>query len=172
MKCDMKCDEARRLMHQADSNTALPEEVRVGHLPECPECAEEWALIRGVRGVRPQEMAVDVQAVARRVLLRLANARPDTARPTRRRMSRIVIWATAAAVAFGVGLSSLRSTSAPILPISTVSVLPELADLRQDELNQLLAILPAVDPLSQPLGAGLSDMTDDELQRLLRAMEG
>ncbi len=142
------------------------------HLGACPRCRAEWRLVQAVSLGPDSVSEIDLDAVARRVLLRLANQRPAVsplARPVRRW---VVALSAAAALVLAVGSSVLMPNRGGAMP-QVVSILPEIGDLETDELEALFEVIPGANrTVPPPLGAGLSDLSDHELERLLAAMEG
>ncbi len=142
------------------------------HLDTCPRCLTEWRLVQEMSRGRGAPPEIDLDAVARRVQLRLTNQRPDVSHRVRQAPRWVVPMAAAAALVLAVGLSTLTPSRTPSNP-QVVSILPELRDLETAELEAIFEVIPgATQSVLPPLGAGLSDLTDNELERLLAAMEG
>lgn len=142
------------------------------HLDSCPRCVAEWRLVQAMSRGQAPIPDIDLDAVARRVQLRLANQRP-VASPRGRPVRRWVVGlAAAAALIVAVGSSALVPSPTSAAP-QVVSILPELGDLATDELEALFEVIPLANrTVPPPLGAGLSDLSDNELERLFAAMEG
>lgn len=143
------------------------------HLDSCPRCAAEWRLLQAMAHPQGSVPSIDLQAVARRVQLRLTNqGSGEPSRPAQPVRRWIVGVAAAAALMVAVG-STVVAPDASLASSQVVSILPELEDLETAELEALFEVLPVAHPtVRPPLGAGLSDLSDNELERLFAAMEG
>lgn len=141
------------------------------HLAGCADCAAEWLVIQHTlrlgSGIGDD---VDWEAVAAGVNRRLR------AEPPVRRISRAPIrWialaaaAIALAVVYGVRTGSQDGSPAPRIE---QALLPELEALELDELRAVLEVLPPTGALPAGGPAGLDDLTDDELESVIRSLEG
>lgn len=169
MICDVMSDRMPGVARDEGQEWSLGERA---HLDSCPRCLTEWRLVQEMSRGRGAVPEIDLDAVARRVQLRLTNRRPDVSLRLRPAPRWVVPLAAAAALVLAVGLSTLtprRTLAGP----QVVSILPELRDLETAELEAIFEVIPVATPsVLPPLGAGLSDLTDNELERLLAAMEG
>lgn len=158
------------------------------HLARCPACAAEWDLVMEAqaaarRGPTPR---VDLEAVARRVLLRLENSpRESGGRSPRRPASRRARWIPGLAGLAAAAALLLMIRGAPPariidpLQVSAAAVLApfsDLDDLGEVELRELLEVSAGRrlgdDRLSLPLGNGLAELDAAALERLLSSLEG
>ena len=169
MICDLMSERMPRVGQEGRQEWSPWERA---HLDACPRCLAEWRLVQEMSRGGDATPEIDLDAVARRVQLRLTNQRPVSS-PAVRPVRRWVIGlAAAAALAVAVGASALSPRSTTSTP-QVVSILPELGDLEADELEALFDVIPVANRIAlPPLGAGLSDLSDNELERLLAAMEG
>lgn len=142
----------------------------LAHLEECPDCAAEWALVRaGAALGRAAGPALDAGRLAGAVLGRLR-----AERDARRRSRRDASWAAllaAAAIALTVwtGRPERRAPTGAA-PIESAALVPELDSLDAVELKDVLDSFDA--PLSErviPVSPTLGDLSDQELERVLRA---
>lgn len=145
-----------------------PEEV--AHLAHCADCAAEWTVVRAARGLGSVAAArVNPARVSAAVLARLAGER------RRRRWLRgggLVGLAAAAALTIIVVRGPDRG---PELAAAGLYVpLAELEALDEGELEQVLETLdaPLTEAGSPAAPAGLGDLDDDQLERVLRSLEG
>lgn len=169
MICDILSERMPRVA-QAEGPGWSPGER--AHLDSCPRCVAEWRLLQAMSHDRGAVPEIDLHAVARRVQLRLTNQRPVASLAVRPVRSWVVGLAAAAALVVAVGSSALAPRPTDSTP-QVVSILPELGDLETAELEALFEVIPVAHPtVRPPLGAGLSDLSDNELERLLAAMEG
>lgn len=139
------------------------------HLETCTECAGEWALVQtGATLGHNQEYAPDPDRMARAVLDRLR-----TERIARRRSLRHGTWAAAlaaAAIALTVWTGRPDAALPVVAPVESATLVPELDSLDAGELRDVLDAFDA--PLSEravPLAPTLGDLSDQELERVLRA---
>lgn len=148
------------------------------HLVGCDDCQAEWQLHRLTIGLsRRVEASLDVEAVIRGVQDRLASSPPGP--PRRGSILRFpsLRWAvplTAAALLAVTVLPRLGGGGGDQMGAGTAVVqawLPELEALSVDELELLLDVLPADEASSLPTPR-LGDLTEQELESLLRSMEG
>ena len=166
--CDALADRLPDVVH--GRATWTDDEAR--HIAGCDGCAAEWRLVRA-GSMLGRGTVLDHDAVATAVLARLR--RPDAV-PVRPR----VPWSTvalglaaAASIAFAV-VWSRDNASVPSPAAPVVALLPELNALTEGELEQVLGLIEASVP-GEAAGvrpAQMSDLTDDELERLLRSVEG
>ncbi len=142
------------------------------HLAECSECGTEWLLVKQASTLGNRAAGeLDHQEVARQVLLRLGSFEGSSGR-------RMVRWAMAVAAALliaALGWAGFSGRSAPAE--QAAEFLPQLDSLDAGELSVVFRSLddPAADQTPQLLPgetAGLTDLTDSELQLILDSWEG
>lgn len=149
------------------------EEAR--HLLACPACAAEWRLVGAAAGLgREVGQRMDPAGMAVSVANRL-RAAPAAAAGRASWIRRVAVpGAAAAAIALAVWFG-LPASGGPGEPVTIMAVLPELDGLEASELESLVEDFAEVeDPTIRPLEAPqtLDDLTDSELESLLRMMEG
>lgn len=148
------------------------------HFRDCPDCQAEWRLVAPIaRAARPAP-AMDLERLTRGVI---REARPETqviAITSRRRWSRgLVGLAAAAGIALAVYLPTRPQPAeeVAIVPTRAVTTIPELDALLEDELKVVLAAITEEEP-APVLAPGplprLGDLTEAELQQLLKTVEG
>ena len=163
----MNCATLRDRIPDVASGRAKWSPEEEAHLDGCPECREEWALVRAAARVGTEvEREFDPSRIAGAVVARWREAPRPAVRPIRR--AALVGLATAAAAL----LVLLPRGPAPATAESPL-ILTELDSLSTDEL-----VLVA-DQLDLPLTelelfeeAPLSDLDTIQLGRILRSLEG
>ena len=107
---------------------------------------------------------LDVENTARAVIerLRAQERKPHTWMP------RVLQVAAVAVLAVGVGLFTLGGNGAEAFSNTVV----ELTDLEYDQLVEIGDSLSVDSPIEETLGAGLYDLSENELSELLQLMEG
>ena len=156
------------VLHGRDAWT----EADHAHLGSCADCAGEWRVVRAVR--IPSVEPLDTDALAAGVLQRLRES-PVVLPLMRRRGVRLGLVGLAAAASIAVALlirhEPPTSTTA-FVPSREATMLPELDALLDAELEQVLATVS--EDGDDPLGAlpRLGDLTDEELETLLKEVEG
>jgi hypothetical protein len=161
-------DRMPEVRHGRDAWTTSDE----AHLASCAECAVEWQVVGAVNV--PAIEAVDSEVIAAAVLRRLDEF-PILVFRQRRTAWRISVIGLAAAAALATVVlvrSPSPSTDAAFVPSREATMLPELDDLLEAELEQILAL---VEPMStEPIGVipRLGDLTEEELELLLLEVEG
>ncbi len=142
------------------------------HLAGCAECAAEWEVVRiGSALGRGLEGEFDVDRAVTGVTTRLASEPARVLRMPRRR------WLALAAAAAVLAVAVLRTPSGPLPLVEpgtaapVQALLPELDGLGEDELEQVLLVLPAVNRVG-PTVPGLGDLSEDELETVLETLEG
>ncbi|MGH7561279.1 MAG: hypothetical protein ACRENB_09685 [Gemmatimonadales bacterium] len=148
-----------------------PEES--AHLAECAECGLEWRLVRGAIDLGRSD-AVDVERVAGAVLRRMNQSPPAPVTVIRRRALWLAALPVAAALALVVGRNAVGPGPDRSVPglAQPAAVLTELDDLSSTELQ---TVLDALDPTVNTVGAEsgrLGDLNAQELERILRSLEG
>lgn len=149
--------------------------AELAHLETCPDCAGDWALVRAGEALgRDRDFAADADGLARVLLGRLREERIARARSVRR-----ATWAAAlAAAAIFLTVWTGRPDAPPPAPapvgsaaaVETAALVPELDSLDAGELKDVLDSFDA--PLSEramPVAPTLGDLSDQELERVLRA---
>jgi len=167
------CETLRERMPDVAHGAGTWTGAEEAHLAGCAECAAEWRVVRTAlrlgdptaRRVNPGRLAAAVAAgVARE-----------------RRMSRWkrAGWLTGLAAAAAVALVVWRGstpTDTPAVAGTVAEYLLPLAELESLDETQLQAVLDALDgPLGDGGSAGgptLGDLTDTQLERVLRSLEG
>lgn len=147
--------------------------AELAHLEGCADCAAEWALVRTGESLgRDSGFAPDPDLVASAVLSRLKADRMARGR-SRRDLSWAAVLAVAA-VALTVWTGSPEraqiAAAPPPTPLESAVLVPELDSLDAVELKDLLDSFDA--PLSErsmPVSPTLGDLSDQELERVLRA---
>lgn len=142
------------------------------HLVGCDSCRSEWILIGCATQLgRDIDGQLDLEALTHRVAKQLGRA--VQARRTRFRVARWFVPLAAAAtllIVFGTGrpFGAVRETKA----LTASVLLPELELLTEDDLELVFDVVPAaVNPLEQGI-PGVSDLGEEELERLLQTLEG
>lgn len=140
------------------------------HLETCADCAGEWALVRTGESLgRDSGYAPDPDRVASVVLGRLRADRIARGRSVRRATWAAALAAAAIALTVWTGHPDRRAAGAAPA-IETGALVPELDSLDAVELKDLLDAFDA--PLSErvmPVSPTLGDLSDQELERVLRA---
>jgi hypothetical protein len=135
------------------------------HLADCEACAAEWELVRTAVGLGLEvERTLASGPIVEGVLAGLR--RPEV---RRRPPAGRLVWAAAAAAAAAILVLVFRSGPAP--ESGQLSVLPEIASMETEELQALLDILPAGNGWSYHMQS-FEDLTEEELEGILRSMEG
>ena len=149
------------------------------HLVSCADCAAEWQLIAGARRLGAGVLVGDPAGIAARVRERLAADAPALAKviPLRPRRATGWVWglALAAAVVLAVAMPRWRSTIVPgysELGTASAQTLSELDDLSASELEAVLKEFDSNPGIGESVPAGTGDLNTDELERILRSMEG
>ncbi|NOT07278.1 MAG: hypothetical protein HOP28_03645 [Gemmatimonadales bacterium] len=158
--------EADRLVELA-ANGVLPTAAEDGHLAACADCRLERQLLSSARRLGTDAvLALDPAVVAARVRERLAGA-PAPVAAWHRPKRWLTMLAAAAVLLFVVRLSLPERHAVP-----AATVLNELDGLSSEELEVVLATIPAT-ALSVPRidEMPLSELTADDLERVLRSME-
>jgi anti-sigma factor RsiW len=141
------------------------------HLERCPSCAQEWRLVMAARHLGDREAArLDLEKLARGVTTGV-----ETARRRARWMRAGWVAGLAAAAAVALLVWNGRGSAPREEAAGREHVLPvaELEDLDSTELNAVFEELEA------PLGEvrvidvpGLGGLNSQELERVLRSLEG
>jgi len=152
------------------------------HLAGCPDCRAEWRLHTMAQSLgRAVDASLDVNAVVAGVATRLRGAERRTDLPSLRGAKRRsnLRWLVPLAAAAALLVAVLPRIGDPGAGTAGTTVaqtwLPELEVLSADELESLFEVLPAAEgedggvTLPSPR---LGDLTADELELLLRSLEG
>jgi hypothetical protein len=168
-----QCEVLRERMPDVAHGAGTWTEAEEAHLAGCAECAAEWRLVRTALHLG--------DAAARRVdPARLAAAvAMGVVRERRVTRWKRVGWLSGLAAAATVALVVWRGSTpndAPAMGDTVAEYLLPLAELESLDETQLQAVLDALDaPLSDGGSAGgptLGDLTDTQLERVLRSLEG
>ena len=145
------------------------------HLLACQDCGAEWRLVgAAVTMGHGAAVRVNVDQVAERVLARLRQS-PVVAASGRPWVRRAMLPAAAAAVLVSAVWFGWPASAVQEEPTALVAVLPELDDLDETELASLVGVFTGTeaDPLrTLDAAESLGDLSDSELESLLRLMEG
>jgi|CXWL01.1.fsa_nt_gi hypothetical protein len=148
------------------------------HFGICRDCQAEWSLVAPIARSAVPAPTMDLDRIARAVVLA---ARPEShvvAISSRRRWSRPLLGlAAAAGIVMAVYLPNRPAlqTELAVVPTRAVTTIPELDALLEDELKVVLAAVteeapaPVLTPGPLPQ---LGDLTESELQQLLKTVEG
>jgi hypothetical protein len=152
--------------------------AELGHLAACPDCSAEWRLVQtAARLGGPAARRLDPGRISVAVLGQLAAAR----RGARwRRGGWLAGLAAAAVLVLMVWGGSHRrgaTTGTPESPAANAQALHvPLAELENLDASELEAVLEGLDaPLGSqaaPDAPHLGDLNDDQLERVLRSLEG
>jgi hypothetical protein len=154
--------------------TWSPAEER--HLGACADCQAEWRLLQAGAGLgQDLDRTFPADLLATRVIARLRQPAPRLLRP------RVWRWlAIPAAAAAAIGFMMLlrpspsptgESTLRPSVTAAAGGLLPELEELGTTELQSVLQLLPAVEDGVDDIH-NYNDMTEDEVETILRSLEG
>jgi hypothetical protein len=146
------------------------------HLAACGDCLSEWRLIQaGARLGHDLDQSFPADMMATRVMASLRQPAPRLLRP------RVWRWlAVPAAAAAAIALVMWRGpssppagdrTSRPMVSAEANGLLPELEELGTTELESVLQLLPAVEDGVDDIH-NYNDMTEDEVETILRSLEG
>ena len=145
----------------------------LAHLQHCADCAAEWALVRTGESLgRDSGYSPDPDLVASAVLGRLKAERMARGRSRRDLSWAAVLAAAAIALTVWPGRPDRpkRTAAAPASAVESAALVPELDSLDAVELKDLLDSFDA--PLSErsmPVSPTLGDLSDQDLERVLRA---
>ena len=154
-----------------------PQELQ--HLQQCRACQQEWEVVRAASRLGDDRNArIDTEAVATSVLRRLREE--PAAPPLRRRAWALSGLAAAAAIVFAVwtgrpGDEAATASQNGSLAAAQLEIpLPELENLQAAELDSVLQALDEPNNLRGPADVEpeLTDLTSDELERVLDTWEG
>ena len=144
--------------------------TELAHLETCADCAGEWALVRTGESLgRDTGYAPDPDRIASLVLGRLQAERLARGRSLRRATLAATLAAAAVALTVWTGRPQSRPAAVP-RPLESAALVPEMDSLDAGELKDVLDSFDA--PLSErvmPVAPSLGDLSDEELERVLRA---
>lgn len=148
------------------------------HLGICRDCQVEWSLVAPIARSAAPAPTMDLDRIARAVVLGARPERNVVAIASRRRWSRSLVGlAAAAGIVMAVYLPGRGAfqTEIAVVPTRAVTTIPELDALLEEELKVVLATVteeapaPVLTPGPLPQ---LGDLTETELQQLLKTVEG
>lgn len=168
------CETIRDLMPDLAHGRGSWTEAERGHVAGCEDCGLEWRLVQAGAALH-QDAVVNTAAIAERLRMRIADApreAPIARLPWRGGRLALGLLAAAASIALLIGVpGGRRPIVAP--PPAAVAVLPELDQLSESQLEAVLADLDVLDARVSPMRLPrLGDLTDTELEQVLRALEG
>ena len=144
------------------------------HLAACAACRAELRLMSAVQDRAAHRVEVDADRLARTVLDRLRTepvVMPPRARS--RWLRPAVLLAAAASVALALVLRTPPATDdRAVVPAREPTMLPELDELLESELEVILAMFPDEPPTDPRAQSRLGDLTDAELELLLEELDG
>jgi hypothetical protein len=164
-ECERLTDKMALVVHGRDAWT----ESEAAHLRGCAACTVEWQVVLAASRLgATRGSGIDTAKLSRVVLTRLAAAR-------KRRMTGWVVLAAAAAIILLVwARGSIPGPGTPTA--STGRFRLPLAELESLDAFQLRAVLQDLEgPLggsAAPDAPGLGDLENQELERVLRSLEG
>ena len=137
--------------------------VEEAHLTRCKDCLGEWRLVRRTAELGSSLPAPDIERIAAGVLTALRTPEPS-------RSVRLVRWAVPLALAAGLLLVLVRTraTTRPEPAAVMLSLLPEVEALSDAELETVIQLIPTAEP---SLG-GVDSLSEDELNLMLKDLEG
>ena len=157
-----QCTQLSDRMPAVARGTARWSAVDEAHLTQCGDCAFEWALVRRTAGLG-DSVVLDIERVSGGVLSVLRAPVPS-------RTAKVARWAVPVALAASLLLVLVRTRgSTPPEPAGvTLSLLPEVEALSDAELESVLQLIPAAEP---GLG-GVDSLSEDELNQMVKDLEG
>ncbi len=172
----MRCEDlSERLPQLAAGAEWTADELT--HLAGCPACTDEWIVVQAGRRLGGNGPRLDPNEVASRVLARLRTEPPVSVGrigpPVARRARWIGVGLAAAAaltLAIGLGRDQWPADRETAVPPAEM-MLTELEGLTSAELEEIMAQLE-IDDVGSMVEPGLADLTNEELERLLRFWEG
>jgi hypothetical protein len=173
IECHLLSDKMPAVAH----GTARWGPAEATHLESCTSCRGEWELVRaGASLGAVAGPGVDTGRVAQAVLRRLREAPIPQPIPGIRRVGRWALGvAAAAAIVFTVLLARPHRTAPATALTAPVagSMLEELDELTAPELESVLeSFSPAVEALPHLERSPIGDLKPQELERVLRSLEG
>jgi len=172
-ECRLLSERMAAVAHQR--GTWSPDQER--HLVACADCQAEWRLMQAAARLgQDLEQTFPADVMATRVMASLRQPAPRLIRPRAWRWLAVPA-AAAAAIAFLMlpGPASSPTSDRPAGSTVTAeagALLPELEQLGTTELESVLQLLPAVQGDDVEDIHNYNDMTEDELEGILRSLEG
>lgn len=144
--------------------------TELAHLETCADCSGEWVLVRTGESLgRDSGYAPDPDRVASVVLGRLQAERIARGRTLRRATWAAALAAAAIALTVWTGRPERRPLAA-VPPVESAALMPELDSLDVGELKDVLdSFDPALSERVMPVSPTLGDLSNEELERVLRA---
>lgn len=154
--------------------------AEVEHFDACEQCRAEWQVVELALANRSPLPEVDADGIAQAVLRRLSLPSGATVpiETGRHRWWRPILGLAAAAAVVVVAMTQFRSrtdeSAVAASPVREATMLPELDGLLQGEMEVLLASMETDRAAEEPIGPlpRLGDLTDTELELLLKEVEG
>lgn len=164
-----------RMPELARQQTALTEAERA-HVASCEACALEWRLVCAGAALQ-QDLSVDTAAISQQLRARILAVPADVpmARlPWRGVRVGMGLLAAAASIVLLIGVRNRQHSVVGTSPtMATMAVLPELDPLTESQLELVLSALDVADVAVSPMRIPrLGDLTENELEQLLRDLEG
>lgn len=171
----ISCSELSDRMPEVAAGRAVWSAPEGGHLAECSDCQAEWRLVQAAaelgvavgRTVAPDQIAAGVR--------NRLQAPPTPATSWPGRVRRVALPLAAAAVLLLLVWQASPWPRTDPEPVTLMAVLPELDGLSEAELETMFTMVTGAeaDP-APPLGTSesLGDLSDEELESLLRLLEG
>lgn len=174
----MICEALSDRMPAVARGTASWDAEEAAHFGICSDCQAEWALVAPIARSAKPAPAIDLDRITRAVVIGVRPEGRVVAISSRRRWSRSLVGlAAAAGIALAVYLPTrtVPGSEVAVVPTRAVTTIPELDALLEDELKVVLAAITEEAP-APVLAPGplprLGDLTEAELQQLLKTVEG
>ena len=172
-----ECSNLTDRMPAVAHGLAAWEPADLAHLESCASCRLEWDMVRaGAALGATTGSGLDTRRVAEVVARRVREAGPARRIPG---IGRVVRWTAAVAAAAAIILAVQLTRPEQTSPVSADTappagpVLQELDGLTAPELQSLLeSFSPAVEALPHLESAPFGELKPQELERVLRSLEG
>ncbi|MGH7584563.1 MAG: hypothetical protein ACREL5_15220 [Gemmatimonadales bacterium] len=165
------CDSLRERMPDVVHGGAWTED-EAAHLAGCPDCAEEWRLVRAGAALHAG-LIVDADRVAGAVVARLRAVEPAEPRRLPWRGALVGLAALAAGLLLVVSVPRRAPTEFAVAPdTGGIMILPELEALTQVELDSVAQSFQSAGSPGGALVPRLDQLTDGELAELLQSQGG
>lgn len=168
MKCEAMSD--RMPLVVTGESTWSEEEKR--HFAACSDCRSEWNVVQAAYRVSRSAPRLEPDRISAAVLHRL-RTEPAAVRGSR------TWWIAGAGIAAAAGLLAIflgRQTPVPNAPTSHSEFAIPISELDSLTHEQLRLVLEAIEePLETPMtneAPSLLDLDDQQLERVLRSLEG
>ncbi len=161
-------------LHSVAHGLARWSAEEAAHLDRCAECRLEWEMVRTAQTLGRSPVArVDAARVAAIVGRRLATQSPSYPRRAPRGGRWITIgFAAAAAIALVVFFPRGTTSTEGVAPVGQIAVLHELDGLTPAQLEVVLETFPpAADEALHVEAAPIGELSEMDLERMLRSME-